>query len=180
MRRAVTTGLVVLVASLALVSAGCGGDDEPEASTAAEWAESFCTAITSWTDELQEIQESATSSLSAESIEQAAEDVETATDEFVEEVRALGGPDTESGQEIEDAVQEFTDTAEAEKEEVLEAVDDVSDASDVAGALSVVGSSLQSMATALQSMFDAFEDADVGGELETAFEDTPACTELTS
>lgn len=180
MRRAVTTGLVVLVASLALVSTGCGGDDEPEASTAAEWAESLCTAITTWTDEMQEIQETVTSSLTAESIEQGADDVETATDDFIEEVRGLGAPETESGQAIEDAVQEFTDTAEAEKAEVLEAVDDVEDATDVAGALSVVGTSLQAMATALQSMFEAFENEDVGGELESAFEDTPACTELTN
>ena len=178
MSRAVMTGLTFLVASLALVSTGCGGDDEPEASTAAEWAESLCTAITTWTDEMQEIQEAVTPS--AESIEQAADDVETATDDFIEEVRGLGAPETESGQAIEDAVQEFTDTAEAEKAEVLEAVDDVEDATDVASALSVVGTSLQAMATALQSMFEAFENEDVGGELETAFEETPACTELTN
>ena len=179
MRRAVTTSFVVLVASLALVATGCGGDDEPEASTTEEWAESFCTAITSWTDELREIQESVTSSLTTESLEQAAEDVETATDDFVEEVRGLGGPETESGQAIEDAVQEFTDTAEAEKAQVTEAVEEVTEVTDVGSALAVVGSSLQAMATALQSMFDAFENEDVGGELETAFDEAPACAELT-
>jgi uncharacterized phage infection (PIP) family protein YhgE len=177
---AVKIGLVVLVASLALVSTGCGGDDEPEASTTQEWAESFCTAITSWRDELQEIQQSVTSSLTTESLEQAADDVEQATDDFVEEVRGLGGPETESGQAIEDSVQEFTDTAEAEKTQVIEAVEEVTDVTDIAGALAVVGSSLQAMATALQSMFDAFENEDVGGELETAFDEAPACVEFTN
>ena len=105
--------------------------------------------------------------------------METATDDFVEEVRGLGGPETESGQAIEDAVEEFTDTAEAEKAQVTEAVEEVTEATDIAGALTVVGSSLQAMATALQSMFDAFENEDVGGELETAFDEAPACAEFT-
>jgi hypothetical protein len=179
MGRAFGIGLAVLVVSLALVSAGCGGD-ESETSATAEWADSFCSAVTAWTSELEQIGQTVSSSLTAESLEEAADDVSTATDDFVEEVRGLGAPETESGEAIEDAVQEFTDAAESEKGEVEDAIEDVTDASDVAGALAVVGSSLQTMATALQTMFESFEDADVGGDLETAFEETPSCESITN
>ena len=53
MRKAV----LVLLASLALVAAGCGGDDEPTAAPVDEWADGFCTAISTWTDELEQIRD---------------------------------------------------------------------------------------------------------------------------
>ncbi len=180
MTRAVTIGFVVLVAFLALVSTGCGGDDEPEATATEEWANSLCTTITSWKDELERIGDDVTSSPSTEGLEQAADDVRTATDDFVEELRDLGGPDTESGDAIEDAVQEFADTAEAEKAKVEEVVDDISGLGDITSALSAVSGSLQTMATALDTLFDTFDAEDPGGEVQTAVEQSPACDELTS
>lgn len=178
MRRVLTAGLLVLVLSLTLVSAGCGGDDEPEASPTAEWVDAFCTAVTDWTNELEQIGGTLTSLLTTEALEEAADDVSTATDDFVEEVRGLGAPDTDSGQAIEDAVQDLADVAEAEKANVEEAVEEASGATGVAGAISTIGTSLSAMATAFQTTFQAFDDADVDGELETAFEESAACDEI--
>jgi methyl-accepting chemotaxis protein len=167
-----------VVVALALVAAGCGGEDEPETASTAVWAEGFCTAVTDWTDEIERIAGDAASSLSEESLREAADGVSTATDTFVEELQDLGAPDTESGQEIEDATQELTDAVEAEKADVEEAVEGASDTTEIAAALAVVGSSLQTLATALQSTLQAIEDADVSGELQTALEDSPACENL--
>jgi hypothetical protein len=66
------------VATLALLAAGCGGGDEsPTASPADEWADGFCTAVTTWTDSLQSVTEQFTSpsSLSKDALDQAAIDV---------------------------------------------------------------------------------------------------------
>jgi hypothetical protein len=178
MRRLLTAALVVVLASFALVSAGCMGDDGNEASSTAEWADAFCTAINGWTDEIERVGSQLSSSLSADSLEQAADDLSTATDDLVEEVEELGPPETESGEEIEEAIKGFADAAETEKAEVEEAVEDASGATGIAAALGAAGSSLQTMAAALQTMFQAFEDADAGGELETAFEDSAACDEI--
>jgi methyl-accepting chemotaxis protein len=163
--------------ALALVAAGCGGgDDGPEASATDEWAESFCTAVSTWRTELDQIVEGV--SPTSESIEQAVEDASDATDSFLDELRDLGGPDTESGDEIESAVDAFSDTVETEKASVEEAVEDVDDLSGIAGAASAVSTSVSTMAAALQTAIQTIENADVEGEVRTALENTPACDQL--
>ena len=47
--------VVIVVLALAGMAAGCGGDDESEADPTAAWASDFCTAVTTWKDELQSI-----------------------------------------------------------------------------------------------------------------------------
>jgi hypothetical protein len=179
MRRVAVTGLVLLIAAVALLAAGCGGD-EASATSAEEWADEFCTAVSDWREELEQIGEGIDdpSTLSIDALEEAADDASAATDEFIEEVRALGAPDTESGEEVEQSVESLADTAEAEKEDVDEAVDDVSNISDLPSALSTIGESLTAMATALQRTLDAIENGDVGDEIRTAFQESEACDEL--
>ena len=70
-----------LLVSLALLAAGCGGDDDSssEATSASppeEWADGFCSAMTTWTDDLQAAAEPLgdLSSLSEDGIQQAADD----------------------------------------------------------------------------------------------------------
>jgi hypothetical protein len=179
--------LVAGVATLALVAAGCGGDDsssDGSTTTAApdEWADGFCTAVSTWTDELQQIGDSIKnpSSLDADTLKQAAEDVNTATDDFVDDVRGLGAPDTESGQAVQDSLDSLADTLESEKNDIEQAVDDISSISGLASALTAIGTSLTAMGTAFQQSLDAIDSADVGDELQTALEDSSACDEIVS
>jgi hypothetical protein len=163
--------LAVALAALAL--AGCAGDDGDSSSTA-EWAGSFCTAAATWTDEVDQITSTVSASPTVESLRGAVDDLKAATDELVGEVRGLGAPDVEGAEEIEAAIDAFTETAEAKNEAVDEAVQDATTES-VAQALAALGE----LTSAFQTMLQAFEDADAGGELETAFEDAPACNQLT-
>jgi hypothetical protein len=173
-----TLGALVLVSASVIVAAGCGGDDSATGTSADEWAQEFCTTVVAYRDDLEQIRDGLGESLDVGSLEVAADDASARTDEFVDELRALGPPDTESGQEVEDSIEALADTAEAEKDDVQEAVDAVSDVSDLPGALTTIGTSLQEMATALQRTVDAIEAADVDGELKTAFEQNAACDEL--
>ena len=177
MRSAVV--LVVAVLSLAVV-AGCGGD-ESDTSATAEWADGFCTATLTWSDELQRIADDIgdLGSLSSETVTQAVEEAGTATDEYVEAVRDLGGPDTDSGDEIESSLEQLADEVEAEKAEIEDALEDVSGITGLATAGREVAASVSSMFVALERAFQEFEDADVSGELQTAFEESSACDEIT-
>lgn len=172
--------LALVVVSVALVAAGCGGDDGDEASTTAAWAEDFCTAVSSWTDELEQIGDNLTGTASVEELEDAANEASDATDAFVEEVRDLGAPETQSGDEIESSLETFADSVEAERTEIEEAVDDADGLIGAAGAVAAIGNSLAAMATAFQTTIESFESEDVGGELEAAFEETPACDEISN
>jgi hypothetical protein len=177
MRSAVV--LVVAVLSLAVV-AGCAGD-ESDTSATTEWADEFCTATLTWSDELQRIADDIgdLGNLSSETVTQAAEEAGTATDDYVEAVRDLGGPGTDSGDEIEDALEELADEVEAEKAEIEDALEDVSGITGLATAGRDIAASASSMFVSLERAFQAFEDADVSGELQTAFEESSACDEIT-
>jgi gas vesicle protein len=176
------TALALLTVCV-LVAAGCGGDDESSTTSAPEaWAQSFCTAVTTWTDELQTIGGDLRdpSNLNEDGLQEAASSVSSATDAFVDDIKALGAPDTESGEEIRDSVQSLADTVDDEKATIEQAAEDVSGVADLAGAVSTVGSALSAMASAFQSTLDTIENADADGELESAFESAEACSDLTS
>ena len=58
-KQELTSTLVACLMALALVAAGCGGDDDAASETetaaetpAEEWADGVCTALTAWTADL--------------------------------------------------------------------------------------------------------------------------------
>jgi len=169
---------------LALVAAGCGGDDDASSTAAPvdEWADDFCGAVTGWAEELRQIAEGINdpSSLSVDALKDAGQDASDATDSFVEDLRELGAPDTESGDEIGNALETLSETLETERDDLSEAVDDIDGLNDLPTAISVIGASLSSMGTALQTTLSAFGSSDADGELETAFENSDACDDLQS
>jgi hypothetical protein len=173
--------LAACVASLALVAAGCGGDDESTTS-ADEWAEEFCTIVQNWGDELERIggELGDISSLSRDSLDEAADEVDTATQDFVDEVRDLGAPDTPSGDAVDQELDELADTVDAEREEIRAAVDDADGLAGVADAVGTISTSISAMGTALQETLQALDTSDAGGELETALEEADSCDQLTS
>lgn len=174
--------LASLVAALALVAAGCGGSDEPETSQTVEWADDFCGAVSSWTGSLQEIGERFTdlSNLNQDSLEEAANDARTATDDLVSSLKALGSPGTESGQEATDAVDDLVSELEAGVGEIEETVEGIQGITGIPGAISSLTTTLTSMTQALSTALDTLESGDARDELEEAFRQAPACDELTS
>jgi hypothetical protein len=170
------------VAALALIAAGCGGDESPTASAADEWADEFCTAITTWTDSLQNVtdQFSSASALSRDGLQDAANDVQSSTETLVDDLRGLGRPETESGTAVESSVDELTTTLETEVANIESAAQGASGLTEIPSAISSITTSLSAMATAFASTLDTIESEDAQGELRTALEDSPACADLSS
>lgn len=174
------TALSAFVAALALVAAGCGGDDGAsgaEANPADAWAAGFCSAITGWTDDLQTItsQFSDTSNLSQDGLQTAADDVRDATDTLVDDLKGLGAPDTESGQEIRSSIDSLSATLEAESGEITDAVDGISGITGIPSAVTSITASLSAMGTAFSETLQTIDNADAKGELQSALEDSPEC-----
>jgi hypothetical protein len=173
--------LLACVASLVVVAGACGGDDNGETESADAWADEFCTTVNAWTDELERIRDDLgdVSSLTSESLEDAADEAEAETDEFLDEIRDLGAPETESGEAVETEIDEFADSVEAEKEEIRQAVDDASGLGGLADAIGTIGTSIAAMATELEQTLDAIDTADADGEVRQALEDSEACDQVT-
>jgi uncharacterized phage infection (PIP) family protein YhgE len=178
--------VVIGISVLAIASAGCGGSDEStsettDATPAGEWADGFCGAISTWTSELSDIRDGFTdlSSLSQDGLETAAEDLKTATDQLIEDIQALGAPDTESGQEIETAVDDLGSTLETELDSIESTLDETSGITELPGAVQDLAASLSAMSSAFSSTLSSIGDVDVQGELEDAFESSSACDDIT-
>lgn len=185
-----TTKLLVAtgVAALAVAAAGCGGSDNAsdttttEATPAAEWADGFCTAISTWKTDVTSVKDEFTdlSSFSEDSLKSATDDIQTATDQLVENLKSIGAPDTESGQEVKDSIDELASTLDTQLADIQTSVDDASGLTALPGAIQDVLSSLSAMSTAFSSTLSTIGDADVQGELKDALEASPACDDLTS
>jgi hypothetical protein len=175
--------LATAVASLALVAAGCGGSDESSsASPTDEWASDFCTAVTTWTDSLKSTTEqfSSPSSLSTQALTDAANDVKSSTDTLVDDLKALGTPDTESGEAVKSSVDELSSTVESEVAKIESAANGVSGLAELPSAITSITTSLSAMSTAFSTTLQTIESADAKGELKTSLEDSPACADISS
>jgi len=174
------SALALLVASLALVAAGCGGDDEASADPTAAWAEGFCSAITTWTDSITDATDElrSLSSLDRDSFEQAAEDIRSATSDFGDDLRSLGSPETESGDEAKQAIDDFATTLDEDSADIEASIQDVSGITDLPGAVQDITTSLSSMNAAFSTMLKAIRTGDAQDELQTAFENADACDDV--
>lgn len=169
--------------ALAVAVAGCGGSDESssttEATPASEWADGFCTAVTTWTDDLTSVKNDfGVDDLSQDGLQAAADDVTASTQTLVDDLQGLGAPDTESGEEVKSSIDELASTLETESDAIQTTIDETSGITELPGAAQDVLSSLEAMASAFQSTLTTIGDADVQGELESALESSPACDDL--
>jgi len=174
--------LATAAASLALVAAGCGGGDESSStSPTEEWATSFCTAVTTWKDSLTSVTEqfSSPSSLTSEALTDAANDAKSSTETLVDDLKGLGAPDTEGGEDVRTSIDELSSTVESEVAKIESAAEGVSGLADLPSAISSITTSLTAMSSALSSTVQTAESADASGELRTALEDSPACANIT-
>jgi hypothetical protein len=123
-----------------------------------------------------------TSSLSAESIETAVQSVVDATTTLASDVKDLGRPDTEAGQQAQDTVSELSGTLESDAATLQQAFEDASGGgmTGMLESISTITQTLASMASAVGQAFTELQDMDAADELETAFENADSCADLGS
>lgn len=186
MRRRTATLFALVIAALALVAAGCGGDDSgtttTEASATVEWANSLCSAITSWTDDMTTIGNELKdpSSLNSDGLKQAGDDAVAATQDLADQVKALGAPETEAGQQAKSALDAMATTLEQESATIKDAVEGASGLTGLLSAAPTIVTSINAMSTAVNSTYEQLQSLDAKGELTDAFEQAESCSSLSS
>lgn len=166
---------LVLVVAVAVLAAGCGDDkSSPE-----EWANGVCSAFSDWQDSVttagEELRSGATTK---DDLEAAADDLEEATDEFVDDIRGLDEVDTENGQQAKEALDQLADDIDQNKEDIQETVSGASGVSEVVAAIQSIATTLSTMGRQLQSTFQELEQLDPGSELSDAFKNAEDCQAL--
>jgi hypothetical protein len=167
--------LVVLPLAVALLLAGCGGDDDEGAQG---WANSLCSDVGEWVVAVDATVESLTDeglALDEADLREAADGVGEATDELASNLEELGAPELESGQQVEEEVQALVDSLREQYEAAQEAL-----AADLAPLETVAGitTALSAAFSQLQTTLDDLAGLDPAEELADAFRDSDECEAL--
>ena len=174
--------LVPALVTLALLAAGCGGDggNGDETLSATEWANGLCGAITNWTESVQSATEPLTGGdISKESLQSAADDVQSSTQTFTDDLKDLGKPDTETGQEAKDLLDGLDETLGQDADELKSTVEDAGP-TEILSTISTVTAKLGTMSQQVASTFTQLDQLDASNELEQAFEEADRCDEIRS
>jgi hypothetical protein len=169
-----------------VLAAGCGGGGSSSSSSSPspkDWADGLCSSITTWSDSVRTAGESIKGgNLSKSSLTNATDDIKSATNEFADDLKALGKPNTDGGQEVKDAIDELSNQVTEDVGELQNAVDKASGSgtSGAAAAASGIATSLSTMSTHIAAAASKLQQADSKGELEQGFRDAPACKKLSS
>jgi gas vesicle protein len=167
-----------------VLAAGCGGGGGSSSSSpsAEDWAQDLCTAITNWSDSVKTAGQSLQGgNLSEGDIKDTTDKIKSATNTLSSDLKGLGKPDTDAGQEAKDAIDQLSGEVKDDVDEMQSAVDKAagSGASGAVKAASSIAATLSKMGAQVGSAASKLQAADAKGELEQGFRDAPACKSLT-
>jgi phage-related protein len=178
----------VLVLALAIFAAGCGGGSSSSSGTGTEasataadaWANSVCEAFVTWNNSITDAGQGIKDNPSEEGIRTAGDQIQSATQTLADGLRGLGKPDTESGQQAKDTIDQLATNLDTSLQKINEAMDSASGTAGAVTAASTIGTSLVEMADHVSTAFQQLQDIDAQGELQSAFESADSCAGLTT
>jgi hypothetical protein len=176
-----TAAAGALVAA-SLLAAGCGsGGGTTTTSAAVDWANSLCSATTTWQNTLTDTASSLKSGPhTGAALDEAAGKVKDATRTYLDSLKNLGTPETQSGQDAKAAVDELQTQLQSGVDTMEKATTDVSGVSAALNAVSVVSATLATMGNDVKSTVTTLQQQDVKGDLQQAFTQADACAPYTS
>jgi methyl-accepting chemotaxis protein len=171
--RLLAAGLASL--ALSLGAAGCGGSDEDPA---VQSADDVCTSLSDWKTDLENTVQGITSdlgSLSANEVTDAVDSALDSTRNLLDELRGLGAPDTESGEQAKQDVDELADSL----EQRADTLRDAADSGNVVSLVSTVTTQVQGAVQDVNQTLTQLRQLQPGQDLQQAFENDDTCQSLT-
>jgi uncharacterized membrane protein len=173
MRRAV----LVAAFCLAVLAAGCGGDD----SSAEAWADDFCTAVEDWRERVQDasgrLAEQET--FAEEELDEAIHEAVAAYDDFLADLGELGPPDVEARDEIEQELDHLESVLRERAGNARAGIDQPAGSlSEALGRLAALARELAASAATIEETIANLRQRDPAGELQEALESSDACASL--
>jgi hypothetical protein len=174
MRRSLALAVVLGVTALA---AGCGGsDDTPSAES---WADDVCSAISTWRSSISDAAQSVSGGdITKESVDDAIGDMKDATNTLTDDLKDLGPPDTDAGDQAKAEADKLSDQLQDGVQKIEDATKNVSGASAMLSAVSTITGTLATMTSQVTAAFSSLQDIDAAGELQDAFKNADSCQGL--
>ena len=177
--------LTALAAALAVLAASCGGGSSSTTTTTAEsasaWANSICGSMSTWVTAVQKSMEPVSKGdISKSTLSTAGDDLKSATTTFVDSVKALGPPDTASGQQAKDQIDTLANELSTDADTIKSALNDISSGTGITTAVATISTTAQKMSSQAQTAVTNLKNLDAKGELKSAFQNAPNCKTLNS
>ena len=172
-----TAPILALIALVVLVGAGCGGSSDTKANEA--YANSVCSAIGNWEQEIKSIATSFSGGVSQAAFQTSITQAGAATKTLLTQIKAVPPPDSSQGQAAKQQLDQLTTDISNTVDAASTALTQVQ-ANPSAAALSATVATLapqvQSLANETKSAITSLKDA--GGSLSSAFKSTDSCKSL--
>jgi hypothetical protein len=166
---------LVLAAALGLMAAGCGSKDQP---STAEWVDGVCAAMVTWTSSLKSSAQSLQGgNLGEDSLKGAVDDAKEATDTLESDLKDLGKPESDSGQQAKEEIDQLSGQLSEGANSIENAADDVSGLNGVLAATTSITAALRTMANQISSTLIDLRQLP-GGELRDAIDHSSSCQKL--
>jgi uncharacterized phage infection (PIP) family protein YhgE len=169
----------LLCVGLLLVVAlpGCGGGGQSDAE---KWADSVCSSIGDWKEEMSSLtsdltQKAQNGTLTVNELKSGLNSAADDTKSLADDLRSAGPPNTEAGK---GAKQKLNDVASTVKSSIDSARSKVQSASSLPAAIAAVAPDLTQAAANVTSQLEQISQLDPQGELGKAIDDTKSCQDL--
>jgi hypothetical protein len=171
-------GLAALLVSLVVLAVGCGKSKPP---TAADWANGVCSALSTWTTSMTSAADSLKGgNLTRDSVKKAAEDAKSATDKLTSDLKQLGKPNTSSGAQAQQKVDQLSSQVSEGVDSIQTTVENVSSVSSAIDAVTTVSSTLKTLKNDITAAYNTLSKLDPGSELQQALKSAPDCASFHS
>lgn len=173
MRRAV----LIAAFSLAVLAAGCGGDD----SSAEAWADDFCTAVEDWRERVQDAagQLAEPATLSEEQLDDSIRQAVAASDDLLADLGELGVPDVEARDEIEQELDHLESVLRERAANARAGIDQpAGSVGEALARLAALSRELSAAAASIELTIEKLRGFDPAGELKQTLESSDACASL--
>jgi hypothetical protein len=168
---------LALLAVLTLAGAGCGDSSDTKANEA--YANSVCTAIGNWQQQIKSLATSFSGGVSEASLQASITQAQAATTTLVRQIKAVPPPDTSQGQAAKQQLDQLTtdlnNTVDAASTALTELQANPSAAA-VSATVATLAPQVQSLASETNSAISTLKSA--GGSLASAFKNTDSCQSL--
>ena len=178
---AVVLGIVAIVVAAVVMRAT---EDEPQ--SAAEWADSVCTSLGDWRESISGLADVSGEPLTADTLRDRLDEADSATTQLITDLRDLGAPDLEAGDDVEEDLNDAAAELESRFEDLRESAEAAADApaSEFLSQLAALASDFAALQTAIGTVVTTLQNADVAeeakAELDQAFSSAPSCQALES
>ena len=185
MRRNWFIGAIVLGILAIVVAALVMRLTEDDPSTTAEWADSLCTSLADWRESISALTDLEGEPLTADTLRDRLDEADSATTALGTELRELGPPDLETGDDVEEALDDAVSGLEQSYEDVQSAAEEAADAESRSAFLGALAGLTDDFAALFRQAGDivaTLQSASLFGEasagLEQAFAGSEPCQSL--